>query len=76
MTNSTEKSKFLAGTIGIKENAVYLLEYDDENMTTTPTMYNHPDEIWDIVSCPYDENLLFTCHSPGRKKRRNRESIN
>lgn len=28
-------------------------------------MYNHPEEVWDIVSCPTDENLLFTSHSPG-----------
>jgi hypothetical protein len=68
VTNSTERSNFLAGTVGVKESAVYLLEYDDDTMTITPTMYNHPDEIWDIISCPTDENLLFTCHSPGTKK--------
>ncbi|GAA5810983.1 hypothetical protein MFLAVUS_004412 [Mucor flavus] len=64
VTSSTEKSQFLAGTVGVKDNAIYLLEYDDEDMTIIPTMYNHPEEIWDIVSCPTDENLLFTSHSP------------
>lgn len=55
---------FLAGTVGAKENAVYLLEYNDEDTNITPTSYHHPDEIWDIVSCPNDEHLFFTCHSP------------
>lgn len=65
VTSSTEKSMFLAGTVGAKENAVYLLEYNDEDTNITPTSYHHPDEIWDIVSCPNDEHLFFTCHSPG-----------
>ncbi|GAN04269.1 protein TSSC1 [Mucor ambiguus] len=64
VTSSTEQSKFLAGTVGSKDNVVCLLEYDDDDTTITPTMYSHPEEVWDIVSCPTDENLLFTCHSP------------
>ncbi|KAI7892799.1 WD40-repeat-containing domain protein [Mucor mucedo] len=64
VTSSIEKSKFLAGTVGAKDNAIYLLEYNDDTMAITPTLYNHPEEIWDIVSCPTDENLLFTSHSP------------
>ncbi|KAL7320827.1 hypothetical protein PS15m_000675 [Mucor circinelloides] len=64
VTSSTEQSKFLAGTVGAKDNVVCLLEYDDDDTIITPTMYNHPEEVWDIVSCPTDEHLLFTCHSP------------
>ncbi|KAI8645259.1 hypothetical protein BD408DRAFT_441089 [Parasitella parasitica] len=62
--SSTEHSKFLAGTVGAKDNVVCLLEYDDDDTTITPTMYSHPEEVWDIVSCPADEHLLFTSHSP------------
>ncbi|KAG0800290.1 hypothetical protein G6F22_002380 [Rhizopus arrhizus] len=61
---STEKSKFLAGTVGAKENVVCLLEYDDDSTTLSSVMYNHPDEVWDIASSPSDEDLFFTCHSP------------
>ncbi|CEP19165.1 hypothetical protein [Parasitella parasitica] len=64
VTSSTEHSKFLAGTVGAKDNVVCLLEYDDQETTIVPTMYSHPEEVWDIVSCPEDENLLFTSHSP------------
>lgn len=64
VTSSTEQSKFLAGTVGAKDNVVCLIEYDDDETTITPTMYNHPEEVWDIVSCPTDEHLLFTSHSP------------
>jgi hypothetical protein len=64
---STEKSKFLAGTVGAKENVVCLLEYDDDSTTLSSLMYNHPDEVWDIASSPSDEDLFFTCHSPGKR---------
>ncbi|KAI8097915.1 WD40-repeat-containing domain protein [Gilbertella persicaria] len=64
VTHSTEQSKFLAGTVGAKDNVVCLLEYDDDNTTINSTMFAHPEEVWDIVSCPADENLLFTSHSP------------
>lgn len=64
VTSSTEQSKFLAGTVGTKDNVVCLLEYNDDDTTITPTMYSHPEEVWDIASCPADEHLLFTSHSP------------
>ncbi|KAI9493950.1 WD40-repeat-containing domain protein [Zychaea mexicana] len=61
---STEKSKFLVGTVGVKNNVVCLLEFDEDKSEITPTLLDHPNEIWDIVSCPSDESLFFTCHSP------------
>ncbi|KAG0163775.1 Protein tssc1, partial [Apophysomyces sp. BC1034] len=64
ITASTEKSKFLVGTVGAKNNILCMLEYDDETSNITSTSYEHPDEIWDVASCPTDEHLLFTCHSP------------
>ncbi|ORE11971.1 WD40 repeat-like protein [Rhizopus microsporus var. microsporus] len=60
---STEKSKFLAGTVGAKENVVCLLEYDDDNALLSSFMFQHPQEVWDIASCPNDEDVFFTCHS-------------
>ncbi|KAI9472387.1 MAG: WD40-repeat-containing domain protein [Benjaminiella poitrasii] len=64
VTSSDEQSKFLAGTVGAKDNVVCLLEYDDDNGAIKPTMYSHPEEVWNITSCPRDEDLFFTCHSP------------
>ncbi|KAI7905573.1 WD40-repeat-containing domain protein [Cokeromyces recurvatus] len=67
VTNSTEQSKFLAGTVGAKDNVVCLLEFDDDVGSIKPTMYSHPEEVWDITSCPTNEDLFFTCHSPDNK---------
>ena len=67
VTASTEKSKFLVGTVGTKNNVVCLLDFDEEKSEIIPTLFDHPNEIWDIVSCPSDESLFFTCHSPGNK---------
>ncbi|KAI7853632.1 WD40-repeat-containing domain protein [Circinella umbellata] len=64
VTASTEKSKFLVGTVGTKNNVVCLLDFDEEKSEIIPTLFDHPNEIWDIVSCPSDESLFFTCHSP------------
>ncbi|KAI8969991.1 WD40-repeat-containing domain protein [Mycotypha africana] len=61
--SNSDKSQFMAGSIGAKDNIVCLLAYDDDNNTIASTLYNHPDEVWDIASCPYDEQLFFTCHS-------------
>ncbi|KAI7864681.1 WD40-repeat-containing domain protein [Spinellus fusiger] len=60
---SPEKSQFLVGTVGAKDNVVCLLEYDDEKGEVLPTLYHHADEVWDIASNPYDANLFFTAHS-------------
>ncbi|KAI8139982.1 hypothetical protein BJV82DRAFT_624661 [Fennellomyces sp. T-0311] len=64
VTASTEKSKFLVGTVGVKNNVVCLLEFDEDKSEINPTLFDHPNEIWDIESCPSDESLFFTCHSP------------
>ncbi|ORX62359.1 WD40 repeat-like protein [Hesseltinella vesiculosa] len=61
---STEKSKFLLGSLGTKNNVVCLLEYDDDQHTTSSILFAHPDEVWDIASCPANEDLFMTCHSP------------
>ncbi|CAO3644199.1 unnamed protein product [Cunninghamella blakesleeana] len=63
VTASTGSSQFLVGTVGAKDNIVCLLEYDDENNSITPTLFDHQEEIWDLVSCPTNEDLLLTCHS-------------
>ncbi|KAI9309174.1 WD40-repeat-containing domain protein [Cunninghamella echinulata] len=60
---NTECSKFLVGTVGAQNNSLCLLEYDDEKNTITPTLFDHPEEIWDLVSSPTNEDLLLTCHS-------------
>ncbi|KAJ8662418.1 hypothetical protein O0I10_002112 [Lichtheimia ornata] len=61
---STEKSKFLVGTVGVKNNVVCLLEFDEDKSEIIPTSFSHPDEVWDICTCPTDEALFFTSHSP------------
>ncbi|CAO3609080.1 unnamed protein product [Cunninghamella echinulata] len=45
---NTECSKFLVGTVGAQNNSLCLLEYDDEKNTITPTLFDHPEEIWDL----------------------------
>lgn len=42
---------------------VCLLEYDDDNAAASSFSFRHPDEVWDIASCPTDQDLFFTCHS-------------
>ncbi|KAI8342753.1 WD40-repeat-containing domain protein [Chlamydoabsidia padenii] len=64
VTASTETSKFLVGTVGTRNNVICLLEYDDDTSSISPTLFDHPDEVWDVVSCPFDEQLLLTTHSP------------
>ncbi|KAI8071779.1 WD40-repeat-containing domain protein [Gongronella butleri] len=66
---SADKSKFLVGSLGAKNNVVCLLEYDDELNTATSMLFDHADEIWDIASCPADEDVLLTCHSPVSTRR-------
>ncbi|KAI8365329.1 WD40-repeat-containing domain protein [Radiomyces spectabilis] len=64
VTASNEKSQFLVGTVGVKNNIVCLLEYDDESNEVIPTMYEHADEVWDISVCPTNQDRFFTSHSP------------
>ncbi|KAI9320494.1 WD40-repeat-containing domain protein [Dichotomocladium elegans] len=64
VTASTEKSKFLVGTVGVKNNVICLLEFDEDKSEIIPTSFDHPDEVWDICACPADEALFFTSHSP------------
>ncbi|KAI8327305.1 WD40-repeat-containing domain protein [Choanephora cucurbitarum] len=64
VTHNTEQSQFLTGSIGAKDNIVCLLEYNEDEMVITSTPFAHPEEVWDIASCPTNPDLFFTCHSP------------
>lgn len=56
----------MIGTVGAKHNVVCLLEFDDDKSEIIPTLFDHPDEVWDMAQCPGDETLFFTSHSPGK----------
>ncbi|KAI9019523.1 WD40-repeat-containing domain protein [Phycomyces nitens] len=71
---STEESQFLVGTVGAKDNGVCLLKYDDEQAQVKSTMYAHADEVWDIASCPANEDLFFTTHSQVSSNPRQRKA--
>ncbi|KAF7731262.1 Protein tssc1 [Apophysomyces ossiformis] len=75
VTASTEQSKFLVGTVGAKNNILCELNYDDETSIITSTSYEHPEEIWDIASCPTDEQLVFTCHSSIRSNQQRKATL-
>ncbi|RUS35587.1 WD40-repeat-containing domain protein, partial [Jimgerdemannia flammicorona] len=63
---ASENNKFLVGTLGPKrDNAVCLLDFDEDAFEIGSTDFRHPDEVWDITSCPKKEELFFTCHSAG-----------
>ncbi|KAI8354171.1 WD40-repeat-containing domain protein [Blakeslea trispora] len=64
VAHNTEQSQFLTGSVGVKDNIVCLLEYDEDDMVITSTQFSHPEEVWNIASCPMNPDMFFTCHSP------------
>eukprot|EP00939_MAST-03C_sp_MAST-3C-sp1_P002993 g2993.t1 len=64
------RHQFIVGSTSLKdENEVHLLDFDeDAKEVRCLAVMNHPNEIWDLKPCPFDPDLLFTCHSDGLER--------
>ena len=62
-----DKHCFFVGTYTPQpENELHLVEFIEEtNEIITRNIFNHPNEIYSISSCPTNPSLLFTCHRGG-----------
>lgn len=38
----------------------------DDNELICEGLFSHPDEIWDLASCPYDQRIFSTVFSSGK----------
>nr|CAG8497676.1 3436_t:CDS:10 [Entrophospora candida] len=55
VVSDTEHNKFLVGTQTLRhDNEIHLLEFNEDEFELTSSVYQHPEEIWDIATCPSD----------------------
>ncbi|CAD6266719.1 unnamed protein product [Miscanthus lutarioriparius] len=58
---------FLAGTLSLKEeNEVHLIRLSPaESELVCDGLFYHPNEIWDLKSCPFDHRVFSTVYTSG-----------
>ncbi|GKV16159.1 hypothetical protein SLEP1_g26841 [Rubroshorea leprosula] len=58
----TDHTSFITGTLSLKEdNEVHLIRFSsDRTELKCEGLFSHPNEIWDLVSCPFDQRMLST----------------
>ncbi|KAL6521710.1 WD repeat-containing protein dwa2 [Orobanche gracilis] len=63
----TDHTSFLTGTLSLKEeNEVHLIRVSpDGNELFCEGLFSHPNEIWDLASCPFDQRIFSTVFSTG-----------
>ncbi|CAI9117076.1 OLC1v1018400C1 [Oldenlandia corymbosa var. corymbosa] len=63
----TDHTSFLTGTLSLKEeNEVHLIRVSsDGNELICEGLFSHPNEIWDLASCPFDQRIFSTVFSSG-----------
>lgn len=63
----TDHTSFITGTLSLKEeNEVHLLRLSsDGTELICEGLFSHPNEIWDLSSCPFDQRLFSTVFSSG-----------
>jgi hypothetical protein len=63
----TDHTSFLAGTLSLKEeNEVHLIRLSSSGTELfCEGLFSHPNEIWDLVSCPFDQRIFSTVYSTG-----------
>uniref|UniRef100_A0A1J3HFF8 WD repeat-containing protein DWA2 n=1 Tax=Noccaea caerulescens TaxID=107243 RepID=A0A1J3HFF8_NOCCA len=63
----TDYTSFLTGTLSLKEeNEVHLLRLSSGGSELVcEGLFSHPDEIWDLASCPFDQRIFSTVFSTG-----------
>ncbi|KAJ0025236.1 hypothetical protein Pint_09260 [Pistacia integerrima] len=63
----TDHTSFLTGTLSLKEeNEVHLLRLSSGGTELIcEGLFSHPNEIWDLGSCPFDQRIFSTVFSSG-----------
>ncbi|KVI07723.1 hypothetical protein Ccrd_013914, partial [Cynara cardunculus var. scolymus] len=63
----TDHTSFLTGTLSLKEeNEVHLIRLSsDGTELVCEGLFSHPNEIWDLASCPFDQRIFSTVFSSG-----------
>ncbi|KAJ4702254.1 WD repeat-containing protein DWA2-like [Melia azedarach] len=63
----TDHTSFLTGTLSLKEeNEVHLLRLSSGGTELIcEGLFSHPNEIWDLASCPFDQRIFSTVFSTG-----------
>ncbi|KAF1865383.1 hypothetical protein Lal_00004757 [Lupinus albus] len=63
----TDHTSFLAATLSLKEeNEVHLIRLSSSGTELfCEGLFSHPNEIWDLVSCPFDQRIFSTVYSNG-----------
>ncbi|GFZ10512.1 transducin/WD40 repeat-like superfamily protein [Actinidia rufa] len=63
----TDHTSFIAGTLGLKEeNEVHLIRFSSGGTELVcEGLFSHPNEIWDLSSCPFDQRIFSTVFSSG-----------
>ncbi|KAJ7966953.1 WD repeat-containing protein DWA2-like [Quillaja saponaria] len=63
----TDHTSFLTGTLSLKEeNEVHLLRLSSGGTEIIcEGLFSHPNEIWDLASCPFDQRIFSTVYSTG-----------
>ncbi|GMI83073.1 hypothetical protein like AT1G20540 [Hibiscus trionum] len=63
----TDHTSFLTGTLSLREeNEVHLIRLSSGGTELIcEGLFSHPDEIWDLASCPFDQRIFSTVFSTG-----------
>ncbi|KAL7175000.1 hypothetical protein ACSBR2_028745 [Camellia fascicularis] len=61
----TDHTSFIAGTLSLKEeNEMHLIRLSsDGTELVCEGLFSHPNEIWDLSSCPFDRRIFSTVFS-------------
>lgn len=63
----TDHTSFITGTLSLKEeNEVHLIRLSSSGTELVcEGLFSHPNEIWDLASCPFDQRIFSTVFSSG-----------
>ncbi|KAB1203573.1 WD repeat-containing protein DWA2 [Morella rubra] len=63
----TDHTSFITGTQSLKEeNEVHLIRLSSAgNELVCEGLFSHPNEIWDLASCPFEQRIFSTVYSTG-----------
>ncbi|XP_052189200.1 WD repeat-containing protein DWA2-like isoform X2 [Diospyros lotus] len=63
----TDHTSFIAGTLSLKEeNEVHLIRLSSGGTELVcEGLFSHPNEIWDLACCPFDQRIFSTVFSTG-----------
>ncbi|XVF63554.1 hypothetical protein PTKIN_Ptkin09bG0096000 [Pterospermum kingtungense] len=63
----TDHTSFITGTLSLREeNEVHLIRLSsDGTELVCEGLFSHPNEIWDLASCPFDQRIFSTVSSNG-----------